>query len=206
MCNIWQCVVTAMLLILPSGCVQEMADQKRLEPLEQTLPLTTGRDGHIVPQHAVTASPLTRQRLPNPAPRLTESRSALAPPVDMSTSEATELLLRGQQRFNIHCVPCHDWVGTGNGLVARRGFPFPPSYHTDRLRAKPIEHFYHIATEGKGKMPAYGDMISEQDRWAIAAYVRALQFSQYADEESLEPIDRTRLSDNDTSAAVMESD
>ena len=91
------------------------------------------------------------------------------------------LIRRGQERFDVSCVPCHDLTGSGNGMVPRRGFPQPPSYHTDRLRGMPLGYFYNVITNGRGQMPAYGDFLSTDDRWAIAAYVRTLQFSQDAD-------------------------
>ena len=96
-----------------------------------------------------------------------------------------ELLRRGQQRFNIYCAPCHSRVGDGDGMVARRGFPHPPSYHTDRLRNAPDRHFYDVITNGYGVMFSYANRIDPKDRWAIVAYIRALQLSQYARVEDL---------------------
>jgi mono/diheme cytochrome c family protein len=91
-----------------------------------------------------------------------------------------QLLERGQQRFNVYCAPCHSRVGDGDGMIARRGFPHPPSYHTDALRKAPDSHFYDVITHGYGAMYPYADRISPHDRWAIVAYVRALQLSQHA--------------------------
>jgi mono/diheme cytochrome c family protein len=92
-----------------------------------------------------------------------------------------QLLRRGQDRFNIYCEPCHSPIGDGDGMVARRGFPHPPSYHIDRLRAAPDRHFYDVMTQGYGVMRSYADRVAPEDRWAIVAYIRALQLSQYAD-------------------------
>ena len=91
-----------------------------------------------------------------------------------------QLLRRGQQRFDIYCAPCHSPAGDGDGMIARRGFPHPPSYHTDALRNAPDSHFYDVITNGYGAMFAYADRITPQDRWAIVAYIRALQLSQHA--------------------------
>ncbi len=91
-----------------------------------------------------------------------------------------ELLERGQQRFNIFCAPCHGRVGNGNGLVAQRGYPRPPSFHTDALRAASLGHFFEVMTNGFGVMPSYADQVPARDRWAIIAYIRALQLSQHA--------------------------
>ena len=88
------------------------------------------------------------------------------------------LLERGRQRFDIYCAPCHSPLGDGDGMVARRGFPHPPSYHIDRLRRAPDRHFYDVITHGYGVMHSYADRVPPADRWAIVAYIRALQLSQ----------------------------
>ena len=91
-----------------------------------------------------------------------------------------EVLRRGQERFNIYCTPCHDYTGSGNGTVTQRGFHHPPSYHIDRLRQAPVGHFYDVITNGLGAMQDYSAQVEPADRWAIAAYIRALQLSQGA--------------------------
>lgn len=90
------------------------------------------------------------------------------------------LLERGQERYRIYCTPCHSELGDGKGMVVQRGFPPPPSYHIDRLREAPIQHFYDVMTQGYGAMYPFADRVSPEDRWAIAAYIRALQKSQAA--------------------------
>ena len=99
-----------------------------------------------------------------------------------SAAPATDLALlqRGQSRFEIHCAPCHSIVGDGDGMVARRGFPAPPSFHQARLRDAPDRHFFDVITQGYGVMPPYADRVTPPDRWAIVAYIRALQRSQGA--------------------------
>ena len=89
------------------------------------------------------------------------------------------LLQRGQQRFRIDCTPCHSELGDGHGMIVQRGFPAPPSYHIDRLRQAPTQHFYDVMTHGFGAMYSFAGRVSPQDRWAIAAYIRALQLSQH---------------------------
>ncbi len=89
------------------------------------------------------------------------------------------LLQRGQQRFRIDCVPCHSELGDGHGMIVQRGFPAPPSYHIDRLRDVPTQHFYDVMTQGYGAMYSFAGRVSPTDRWAIAAYIRALQLSQH---------------------------
>jgi mono/diheme cytochrome c family protein len=98
-----------------------------------------------------------------------------------------QVMVRGQQRFNIYCSPCHGEAGDGNGMIVQRGYKRPPSYHIDRLRRAPIGYFFDVATNGYGKMPDYSEQIEPADRWAIAAYIRALQLSQHATEADLPP-------------------
>jgi mono/diheme cytochrome c family protein len=89
-----------------------------------------------------------------------------------------EVLDRGQERFKVYCSVCHGNFGNGDGMIVRRGFPKPPSYNDDRLRNAPVGHFFDVATNGWGKMQGYAAQVSVSDRWAIVAYIRALQISQ----------------------------
>jgi mono/diheme cytochrome c family protein len=91
-----------------------------------------------------------------------------------------EVLDRGRERFNVFCAPCHSRVGDGNGMIVQRGFKRPPSYHIDRLRQKPVGYFFDVATNGMGSMAEYASQVPPRDRWAIVAYIRALQLSQNA--------------------------
>jgi mono/diheme cytochrome c family protein len=103
------------------------------------------------------------------------------------------LLERGQERFRIFCTPCHSELGDGHGMVVQRGFPPPPSYHTERLRKAPIQHFYDVMTRGYGAMYPFADRVQPRDRWAIAAYIRALQRSQDAAAADVPPERRGAL-------------
>jgi mono/diheme cytochrome c family protein len=96
------------------------------------------------------------------------------PPLTLS------LLQRGQERFRIYCTPCHSELGDGRGMIVQRGFPPPPSYDIERLRNAPPQHFYDVITNGYGAMYSYADRVQSRDRWAIVAYIRALQGSQNA--------------------------
>ncbi len=98
-----------------------------------------------------------------------------------------ELMARGQQRFNIFCSPCHGEAGDGNGMIVQRGYKHPPSYHIDRLRKAPIGYFFDVMSNGFGAMPDYSEQVPAADRWAIAAYIRALQLSQHATEADVPP-------------------
>ena len=101
--------------------------------------------------------------------------------VDVSPAPVTEAVLeRGRERFNIYCSPCHGLAGDGDGVIVAHGFPKPPSYHTDRLLAAPARHFYDVISNGYGVMYSYAARVEPQDRWAIVAYIRALQLSRHA--------------------------
>lgn len=100
-------------------------------------------------------------------------------PVDRAVLE------RGRNRYNIYCAPCHSRTGDGNGMIVQRGYRRPPSYHTDRLRRSALGHFFEVMTNGFGAMPDYSAQIDARDRWCIAAYIRALQLSQYAPADML---------------------
>jgi|SRR5215467_12702291 len=102
-------------------------------------------------------------------------------PINSQTME------RGRERFNIYCTPCHGRVGDGNGFIPSRGLRRPPSYHIERLRKVPVGYFFDVMTNGFGVMPDYASQISPADRWAIAAYIRALQFSQNATAADIPP-------------------
>jgi len=129
---------------------------------------------------AATSAPI-----PGTVPR--ETADATPPPLDLA------LIERGQQRFDIFCAPCHGRVGDGDGMIVERGFPKPPSYHIDRLRRAPTRHFYDVITDGYGAMYAYAARVPPPDRWAIAAYIRALQASQSATPGDVPPERRADL-------------
>ncbi len=104
-----------------------------------------------------------------------------------------DVLVRGQERFNIYCSPCHDRVASGNGIVVQRGYLPPPTFHSDRLRSAPVGHFFDVMTNGFGAMPSYALQVPVRDRWNIAAYIRALQLSQNATINDVPPDQRNQL-------------
>ncbi|HYL47539.1 MAG TPA: cytochrome c [Candidatus Limnocylindrales bacterium] len=107
-----------------------------------------------------------------------------------------EDLERGRERFNIYCTPCHDYTGSGRGMIVQRGFPPPPSYHIDRLRNAPAGHFFDVMTNGFGSMYSYASRISPEDRWRIVAYIRALQFAQHASMTDVPASERSQLAES----------
>jgi cytochrome c len=104
-------------------------------------------------------------------------------------------LERGRERYNIYCTPCHDYVGSGHGMIVQRGFPSPPSFHTDRLRNAPAGHFFDVITNGLGSMYSYAARVEPEDRWRIAAYIRALQLSRQATMQDAPGAARHKLAD-----------
>jgi cytochrome c553 len=102
-------------------------------------------------------------------------------------------LERGREQYNIFCTPCHGYTGNGNGMIVQRGFSRPPSYQIQRLRDAPVGHFFGVMTSGFGAMYSYGSRISPEDRWRIAAYIRALQLSQNATIEDVPEGERANL-------------
>jgi len=116
-----------------------------------------------------------------------ETKPVAAPPVTLA------LLQRGQDRFRIYCTPCHSELGDGNGMIVQRGFPHPPNYEEQELREAPSQHFYDVITNGHGIMYSYADRVQAADRWAIAAYIRALQLSQQDTVADLSPTERSLL-------------
>lgn len=108
-------------------------------------------------------------------------------------SVTLQVLQRGQQRYDIYCAPCHGYDGYGKGMIVQRGFAPPPSFHTDRLRQAPAGHFFDVITNGFGQMYSYSYRINPSDRWAIVAYIRALQFSQDVNPQDLPPDAQSKL-------------
>ncbi|MDQ4077326.1 MAG: cytochrome c [Chloroflexota bacterium] len=118
--------------------------------------------------------------------------------VDIFPIEITEeVLAHGQEQYDIFCAPCHSFIGDGEGVIVQRGFPQPPSFHTERLRQVPVGYIYQVITEGIGHMYSYADRVAPLDRWAIAAYIRALQLSQNATLDDVPPQERQRLEIDD---------
>ena len=103
------------------------------------------------------------------------------------------LLQRGQERYNIYCSPCHSRLGDGRGMIVQRGFPPPPSFHEQRLLDAPSGHYFNVITKGYGAMYSYASRIPTDDRWAIVAYIRALQLSQHAVLDDVPAQERPRL-------------
>lgn len=158
-------------LLLITACKQDMADQPRYDPLESSTQFADGMSARMPVDGTVTRDA-----------DLAATPDKFPYPVTMA------LLQRGQQRFDIFCSPCHGRTGDGHGMIVQLGFPPPPSYHQDALRNASDRHFYDVITSGYGAMYPYGARVAPEDRWAIVAYIRALQYSRYASAGAL-PVD-----------------
>ncbi|MGE5170338.1 MAG: c-type cytochrome [Rudaea sp.] len=206
-------VIAAMVVVLLAGCertFRDMYDQPRYKPLAASPLWRDGRAsrppiaGTVARSEGTFAGTSSGRRgtiaaAPVPGPFDTV-RDALRPEAAAGTRADIErprftvaLLKRGRQRFDIFCAPCHSIAGDGDGMVARRGFPHPPSFHTDRLRAVSDAHIYAVITYGYGAMHSYATRVPPDDRLAILAYIRALQWSQHAPVADLDGADVARL-------------
>ncbi len=181
----------AALAVLTAGCRQDMHDQPRYEPLEASSFFQDGRASRPLVPGTVARGDLRDDT------SLSTGRSGGRLVNRLPFPVTRQVLARGRERYNIFCAPCHDRVGSGEGIVVRRGFPPPPSYHTDRLRAAPVGHFFDVMTRGLGDMADYAAQVSPRDRWAIAAYIRALQLSQRATLADVPVAMRQQLTDTD---------
>jgi mono/diheme cytochrome c family protein len=168
-------------LVALVACRQKMANQPRYDPLEPSdfftdgmaarprVPGTVARGEYIVNDFYLTGKMGGQVTDGFPIP------------------VTAEIIERGNERFNIYCTPCHGRLGDGNGMIPSRGYRRPPSFHTQTLRQQPTGHFFDVMTNGFGSMPSYRTMIPTQDRWAIVAYIRALQLSQNATAADVPP-------------------
>ena len=185
------CSVGALVAVLGTGCElrQAMYDQEKYEPYEASSFFTDG----LSARQPVTGT-IARGELRFDQHLYTgKNGEELAATLPESIGIDIGLLQRGRERYEIFCTPCHDRTGGGNGMIVQRGFKQPPSMHLDRLRNVPLGHFYDVVTSGFGTMASYASRIPVQDRWAIAAYIRALQFSQNAAVDVLSGKDRNKL-------------
>lgn len=152
-----------------------MHDQPRMKPLRRSDFFADAREGR-----PLLPGTVARGELNEDAYYLTGYQAPGQYGNRLPFPLTAQVLARGQERFNIYCSPCHSRVGDGNGMIVQRGYRKPPSFHTDALRNAPLGHFYDVMTNGFGAMPDYAQQVPPSDRWAIAAYIRALQLAQSA--------------------------
>ena len=151
-----------------------MVDQQKLKPLAEENFFADGRGSRLPPPHTIARGQL-REDDQFYTGKVGDQLAATFPlPV------TRQLLARGRERFEIYCAVCHGATGASDGMIVQRGFPQPPSLHEQRLCDAPPGHFFDVITNGYGVMYSYAARVSPEDRWAIAAYIRALQLSQHA--------------------------
>ena len=178
-----------------SACRQDMHDAPRYEPLEASTFFSDGRSSRMPIVNTVARGQLREDR------HLYEG-IVDGKPADVFPMPVTEqVMARGQERFKVFCTPCHGGTGEGDGMIVQRGFRKPPSYHEDRLRNAPVGYFFDVMTHGFGAMQDYSAQLPVADRWAIAAFIRALQLSQRATVDDV-PADRRADLDRPAGAAA----
>jgi hypothetical protein len=163
----------AMTLVL-AGCRQDMHNQPKFVPQRGTAFFADGRSARPQVENTVGRDQLHEDSYFYTG--LQGGKEGDGLPIDLTPA----VLERGQERFNIYCTPCHSRVGNGNGMIVSRGYKPAGNFHSDRLREAPLGHFFSVMTNGYGAMPDYSAQLTPEDRWAVAAYIRALQLSQNA--------------------------
>ena len=156
------------------GCRQEMFDQPKANPLRASEFFPDGAASRPLPPRTIARGFLNEDEA------LYSGAIGTNLVTEFPFGITRETLERGRERFEIYCAACHGRSGEGNGMIVQRGFPSPPSYHTERLRNAPVGHFYDVMTRGYGLMYPQASRVSPVDRWAITAYIRALQLSHSA--------------------------
>jgi len=182
--------ISALIVVIAvaaSGCRQDMHDQPKYIPLRESTFFADDRSAR-----PVVAGTVARGQLRDDSLLYTgKVNGADAPVFPFAIDDA--VLRRGRERFDIYCSPCHARTGEGDGMIVRRGYRRPPSFHDDRLRTVAVGHFFDVMTSGFGAMPDYAAQIKAEDRWAIAAYIRVLQLSAHASLAEVPAAERAKL-------------
>jgi mono/diheme cytochrome c family protein len=157
-----------------AGCRQDMHDAPSYDPLQQSAFFANGAASRTLVANTVARGQLRADE------HFYTGKINGQPAAEFPMPVTDEVMARGQERFNVYCSPCHGQTGLGDGMIVQRGFRRPPSYHDERLRNSPPGYFFDVMTNGFGAMQDYAAQVSVSDRWAIAAYIRALQLSRNA--------------------------
>ena len=176
------CTIAPLILVAGCSLKQDMAKQPKELPLWPSDFFTDGRSARPLVENTVARGSVLEDEMV-----ISKESNAFPLPLNL------ELLERGENRYKIFCSPCHGLQGDGNGMVAMRGMKHPPSYHQDRLRQVPNGYIYDVITNGFGAMLGYSAQVAPGDRWAIVAYVRALQLSRNAKISELPPDVREKV-------------
>lgn len=188
-------IIAALLVILllpaTAACRRDMQDQPKYKPLARSNFFVDGRSARPTPAHTVAWDALND----NDSFHTGQANGVFLDTIPMNVT--LQVLRRGEDRFNIYCSPCHGRTGDGNGMVAQRGMRFPANLQTERLREVPPGYIFQVITNGYGGMGEYRDQIVDpKDRWAIVAYIRALQLSRNARMSDVPPAEANRLGAN----------
>jgi len=186
----WRACGALCAVLVLAGCAQKMAGQPKVKPLTASDFFPDGQSARPLPPDTVSRSDSPNDELLNTGK--IDGKDATVFPFPITR----DVLLRGQERFNIFCAVCHDRTGSANGLVVQSGYASPPALYTQRLIDAPAGHFFDVITNGfsvSDQMPSYASQIPVKDRWAIVAYIRALQLSQHATLDDVPPDERKTL-------------
>lgn len=179
----WKFAAILLWVVAAAGCRQDMHDAPRYDPLEASTFFRDGRSARNLVANTVSRGSLREDEHLYQGTIGGQLTDTFPMPV------TADMMARGRERYNVFCSPCHGRTGQGNGMVVQRGFRAPPSFHDVRLRNAPVGYYVNVETNGFGAMPDYVAQIPAADRWAIASYIRALQFSQRASIDDV-PADR----------------
>jgi hypothetical protein len=185
------------LLLLAAGCRLDMHVQPRYNPYDASDFFSDGRSARQPVAGTVPRSANITELAESDARKVggadTPDRPGGTNVSAFPFAVTREVLSRGRERYDIFCAPCHGLAGDGDGVIVQRGFQAPPSYHLDRLRTAPAGHFFDVITNGFGAMYPYGYRVPIADRWAIVAYIRALQLSRQGTIDEVPPAERQKL-------------
>lgn len=170
-----------------TACRQDMHDAPKLEPLEKSAFFEDGRASRPLVANTIARGKLKEDKL------LYTGRDGDAISETFPFPVTEGVVARGRERFNIYCSPCHARTGEGNGMIVQRGYKQPPSFHEERLRVMPAGYYFQVMTNGFATMPSYALQVSPEDRWAIAAYVKALQLSRNVSAADLSADERAKV-------------
>ena len=171
-----------------AGCRQDMHDQPKYEPYETSDFFADGQASRH-PIEGTVARGHLREDTVFYAGLTEDGQLAATLPIELDVAT----LARGRELFDIYCSPCHDRAGNGSGMIVQRGFKRPESFHSVRLRQSPPGYFFQVMTNGFAEMSSYAGQIEPGERWAVAAYIRALQLSQSVDAKDLSEFERFKL-------------
>lgn len=164
----------AALMLALTGCGRNMYEQAKYQEDEPSAFFADGTSSRPLVEGSVSRSRGAIDEVFFTG----QDKNGLVTEVPMDVTEA--VIKRGQERFNIYCSPCHNYSGNGEGMIVQKGFVQPTSFHDPRLRASPVGYFFNVITNGYGRMYSYASRVPPEDRWAIAAYIKTLQYSQNA--------------------------